>query len=472
MLKKNQLIPLEITGMTADGNGVGRHEGMAVFLPLSAVGDRVTAKIVKVCKSYAYGIIHEILEPSPARIQPDCPVFSKCGACSFRHLEYQEELRVKETVVRDAFQRIGKLEFPLEPILGCPQQDGYRNKAMYPVAPGDSSAKDAAAHNKGLAPSAPSVCGFYAKMSHRVIPYTACRLQPGIFQEIVECIMDYLNRENIPAYREEDGTGIVRHLYLRQGAYSGEIMVCLVVARWFSGKMKKASEGLCAELVRRFPKIRTVLLNLNPHRTNVILGEKNRVLYGDGLISDTMCGIQVSLSPHAFYQVNTLQAERLYGLAAEYAGLTGQEAVLDLYCGTGTIGLFLARCAREVVGVETIPEAVQNAQENAERNGISNIRFLCADAGKAAQDLASQGFHPQVALVDPPRKGCGQEALDALLHMKPDRIVMISCNPATAARDCAYLAEHGYVPVKGRAVDLFPRTSHVETIVLLQRKTL
>lgn len=448
-MKKNEIINLEITGMTAEGNGVGRSEdGMAVFVPLTAVGDVISCKIVKVTKSLAYGIIDRIITPSPDRAESGCPVSAKCGGCTFRHMTYSAELSVKDKLVRDAFLRLGGFDnIHFEAICGG-DEDFYRNKAQYPVAEQDGKL----------------ICGFYSKRSHRVVSFTDCRLQPKIFGEITEECLRLANEKNIPAYNEENGSGVLRHIYVRRGFHSGEIMVCFVVKNKsrqidFSDIAKKLSD--------KFADIKSVVMNVNPKNTNVIMGTENIVLFGSGDITDILCGKKITLSPMSFYQVNTAQAERLYRQGMEYAELTGSETVLDLYCGAGTIGLAFSDKAEKIIGCEIVPEAIENAKKNAELNGIKNAEFYCGDAGELSQKLADEGIVPDIAVIDPPRKGCDMLTLDSLVRMSPKRIVMISCNPATAARDAKYLAENGYCAKKARAFDLFPRTGHVETVVLL-----
>ncbi|MCX7657771.1 MAG: 23S rRNA (uracil(1939)-C(5))-methyltransferase RlmD [Oscillospiraceae bacterium] len=429
MLKKNDEIIVSVDGMTSEGNGVGRFEGMAVFIPFSAVGDVLKVHITKVQRTFAYGIIKEIITPSPDRIEPDCPVFGKCGGCSFRHISYDAELLIKENIVRDAFKRIGKIDVPFEDILGCEERNFYRNKAQYPVAEIDGKA----------------VCGFYSKRSHRVIPFVSCKLQPPVFEEILNFILYYVNQNKIPAYDESAGKGILRHIYIRQGYYSKEIMVCFVVFKDIKTRLLPLAEMIC----EKFSDVKSVVMNVNPMNTNVILGNKTEILLGSEEISDLMCGNRIKLSLQSFYQINTAQAEKLYGIVRDYAELSGKETVMDLYCGAGTIGLSLAKDAVQIIGVEVIPEAIENAKENASENMISNA--------------------PDVIIVDPPRKGCEKETLDAILKMDPKKIIMVSCNSATAARDCAYICESGYIPIKGRAVDLFPATMHVECLVLMSR---
>lgn len=449
MLNKNEIITLEISGMTNEGNGVGRYEGIAVFVPLTAVGDVVRCRIVKVMKSYCYGIIEEMISPSACRIEPDCEVYSKCGGCCFRHFSYEEELRIKQGFVEDSFKRIGKLELQYEDILGAEETDRYRNKAQYPVAEVGGKA----------------VCGFYSRRSHRVIPNTDCRLQPQIFADIANAVLRFTNDNKITAYDELSHKGLLRHVYIRRGEHSGEIMVCLVVTSIKSGMI---FTPLAQQLEKQFG-VKSVVLNENSRGDNVILGSKLKTIAGSDTITDIMCERRIEISPLSFYQVNTAQAERLYAIAAEYAGLTGNELLLDLYCGAGTIGLSMADKARKLIGVEIIAPAIENAKRNAQMNGIENAEFICGDAGKIAQILYSRGERPDVIIADPARKGCTPDTLEYMAKMQPERIVMISCNHATAARDCALLAELGYAPIKCRAVDLFPRSSHVETVVLMSR---
>ncbi|MBQ8967616.1 23S rRNA (uracil(1939)-C(5))-methyltransferase RlmD [Ruminococcus sp.] len=448
VLKKNDIIPLEIVDVTNEGNGVGRYNGVAIFVPAVAVGDVISCRIVKVKSSYCYGKVESFTHMAGCRIETDCPVSKYCGGCSFRHITYEEECRLKESFIRSSFERIGKLEPEYLPFVGCKDIDLYRNKAQYPVADENGAA----------------VCGFYARRSHRVVKYTGCKLQPAVFSEIVDTIISYVNSKHIPAYNEIALTGLLRHIYLRRGAHSGEIMVCLVIT-----DLKKADVfgDLVPLLLEKFKDIRTVLLNENPRNTNVILGSKMKFLYGDGTITDIMCGNKISISPLSFYQVNTIQAELLYSKAAEFAQLTADTELLDLYCGTGTIGLSMARQVKKLFGVEIIQPAIDNAVLNAQNNGIDNAEFICGDAGKVAKILYDRGERPNVIIADPARKGCDRDSLEYMAKMSPDRIVMISCNHTTAARDCAILGELGYSCDKVVGVDLFPRTTHVECVILL-----
>lgn len=453
-LAKNDIITLEITALTNEGSGVGHYKedssdgrGMAVFVPLTAVGDVISCRVVKVLRSYAYGRVEGILIASPDRAEDGCPVYAKCGGCCFRHISYEAELRAKQGFVQDAFIRLGGLSPEFLPIQGSESPEGYRNKLQMPVSKQDGR----------------TVCGFYSERSHRVIQVDKCALQPELFAEITRFVTEQADRLRISVYNEEKHEGVLRHIYLRQGHYSGEVCLCLVARRKvpeFKRLAKAAAE--------RFPEITGVVLNINRDRTNVILGEEEQVLFGRAEIKDTMCGVNVEISPKSFYQVNTPAAEALYRQAAEFARPEGK-LLLDLYCGAGTIGLSMAGKARRLIGAEIVPQAVENARENADRNSVKNAEFICADAGQAAQQLERSGERPDVIILDPPRKGCSEDTLTACAGMQPERIVMISCNAATAARDCKRLAELGYTAAMVRPFDLFPRTSHVECVVLIYK---
>ena len=453
-LQKNQVLTLQVERLSSDGSGVAHSpEGETVFIPGAAPDDEARVRIVKDCKRYAFGILDEVLTPSPDRIPVDCAVAGPCGGCSLRHLDYAAELRAKQENVADAFARIGGLDVPVLPIVGSPEIDRYRNKVQFPV---------------GTDKAGRPCIGFYAGRTHRIVPCPDCRLQPGVLNEIGNTLCAFFAEKGIHPYNEETGKGLVRHIFLRRGAHSGQIMVCLVCTR---AKIPSADE-LCTRLKEAFPDIVTILLNVNAKNTNVILGSETHTLYGQGYIEDTLCGVPVQLGPLSFYQVNTLAAEQLYGIAAEYAQLTPDDLLLDLYCGMGTIGLSMADHCRELVGVEIVPEAIESAKANAARMGAAisaKSRFFCADAGQAAAQLAAEGLHPDVVMLDPPRKGCDEATLSAVVRMAPRRVVYVSCNPATAARDAAWLEQNGYHAEKVQPVDLFPRTKHVETVVLLSK---
>lgn len=449
MLKKNQIEEAEITAMSSDGNGIAKIDGMVVFVPYTAVGDKLKIRIVKVQKNYSFGIIEEILEPSPDRVDDHCPVYKKCGGCAFRHISYEAELRHKAEFVQSNLRRLGGLDPVMLPITPSPLVQGYRNKAQYPIREYDGKIE----------------AGFFAKRSHRVISCASCDLQPAFFEQILEYTKQFLEEYHISAYDEQTGKGKVRHLYIRYGEVSGEVMVCLVVN---SERLPHAAEYV-EGLLKVCPQVVSVVLNINREQNNVILGQKCITLYGKDTIEDTLCDVRFELSPLSFYQVNRQAAEKLYRLAAEMAQFEGNELLIDLYCGAGTIGLSMTSNVRELIGVEIVPDAVENAKENAKRCGVENARFICADAKEAAAQLAAENLHPDVIVVDPPRKGCDLEVLQAISAMAPKRLVMISCNSASLARDCKELEALGYHLEKAAPVDLFPRTTHVETVVLLSK---
>lgn len=449
-MKKNDTVTLEITALTSEGYGVGRSEGMAVFVPFTAVGDIIEAKILKVLSSYAYGKIERIITPSTDRIDNECSAFGKCGGCVFRHISYEAELKAKDSFVRDAFQRIGGLTPVFLPIQGSDNIDRYRNKLQMPLA---------------KAADGSIVSGFFGERSHRVIPVKCCLLQPDIFAEITDFIKRQTKILGISIYNEETHQGVLRHIYLRKANSSGEICAVLIARRKIPEFQK-----LARELTSKFPQITGVMLNLNPDKTNVILGQRDILLCGRAELSDKMCGVSVEISPKSFYQVNTPAAEKLYRKAAEFAEPEGK-TILDLYCGAGIIGLSMASVAERLIGVEIVPEAVENARRNAKLSGYpSKSEFICSDAGAAASSLAERNIRPDVIVLDPPRKGCDEQTLLACAKMSPERIVMISCNPATAARDCKRLSGSGYNVRKVNAFDLFPRTKHVECVVSMSRK--
>lgn len=444
-IKKNQSIVLEITAMTSEGSGVGRAGGLAVFVPMTAPGDTAQVKIVKTAKNYAFGIVEELITPSPFREEADCPYFKKCGGCVYRHISYEAECRIKEERVRDALTRIGGFtEPPLKPITAAPSRLGYRNKAQIPI---------------GLDKDGRLLLGFYAAHSHRIIDAERCLLQPDIFTVITDVFRRWFEEFGDSVYDETTHQGVLRHLYLREGQ-SG-VMVCVVI----NADRLKHADQLTAMLRLDVPQVSSILLNINKEKTNVILGKKCRVLWGGDHITDQLCGLEFDLSPLSFYQVNRAQAEKLYIKAAVYAALTGEETLLDLYCGTGTIGLSMAQKAKKLIGVEVIPEAVENARTNARKNGIENAEFICGDAAKAAETL--RGERPDVIILDPPRKGLDSGLIATVSQMAPERIVYVSCDPATLARDLKLFAEKGYILREATPFDLFPGTAHVECVCQL-----
>ncbi|MBR1592479.1 MAG: 23S rRNA (uracil(1939)-C(5))-methyltransferase RlmD [Ruminococcus sp.] len=449
MFEKNQLFTAEITDITSEGSGVCRINGMAVFVPETAVGDVAEIKIVKVLSHYAYGIVNKLLSPSPDREERTCPAYKKCGGCVFRHISYDAECRVKDNIVKDAFRRIGGLEPHFDDFISADNIGRYRNKAQYPLAFQDGKA----------------VCGFYAPRSHRVIPIDDCPLQPEIFSDIVRCSLDFINSKKLSVYDEKSHTGMLRHIYIRRGHHSGQIMVCFVARKDISRQLSP----LVHILYHKFPDICGIHLNINPDKTNVILGDKYINLYGTE-ISDTMCGNKIIISPPSFYQVNTVQAEKLYAKALEYANPEPADIIADLYCGAGTIGLSMTDRVMSVIGIEIVPDAVCDAKRNASVNEIYNADFYCGDAGEVFENLRKKGCSPDIILLDPPRKGCSEYTLNTVIRANPKKIVMISCNPSTAARDADYLSEHGYNAEKVCGCDFFPATRHVECVVLMSKQ--
>jgi len=446
MLVKNQVYEAVICDYTAEGQGVAKIEGCAVFVPNAILGERCMVRIEKVGKTWAAGKIAQILEKSPHRVQRQCPISSSCGGCDFWHMDYEEETRLKADRVRQALNRIGGESLEEIPILSAPACTAYRNKAQYPVANGKHGV----------------YAGFYQAGTHRVVENERCLILPEETDLVKRIVMDHVNRHKITAYNEQTGKGLLRHIYVRRGAVSGQVLVCLVV----NGKKLPQAEALITRL-QTVPGFATLVLSVNTRPGNAVLGDDFITLYGPGYIEDTLCGLTFRLSPRSFYQVNHHQAQRLYEAAITQAAITGDDLVLDLYCGVGTITLAMAKAAGKVIGVEVVEAAVQDARENAMRNGIHNAEFFCADAGKAALELEDKGIRPDVAVVDPPRKGLNGDTIEALSKMQPRRIVYVSCDPATLARDVALLKEKGYRLKNAMAADLFPRCAHVETIVCL-----
>jgi len=451
MLEKNGIYETVIVDYTAEGQGVAKIEGCAVFIPNAIAGEKCRVRIEKVGKTWAAGKITELLEKSPHRVQRECPISSSCGGCDFWHMDYEEETRLKADRVRQALNRIGGEQLGELPILSAPTCHSYRNKAQYPVS-----------SKKGRA-----FAGFFRAGTHQVVESDRCLILPAETDKVKKLVIDYVNRYRITAYDEATQKGLLRHIYVRRGAVSGQVLVCLVV----NGRKLPHVEDLIARL-QTVPGFTTLVLSVNTRPGNAVLGEAFITLYGPGYIEDTLCGLQFRLSPRSFYQVNHHQAQRLYEAAIAQAEITKEDLVLDLYCGVGTITLAMAKAAGKVIGVEVIEAAVQDAKDNAKRNNIENAEFFCGDAGKAALELEAKGIRPDVVVVDPPRKGLNSDTIEALAKMSPRRIVYVSCDPATLARDVALLKNEGYVLKNAMAADLFPRCAHVESIALLVRTKL
>ncbi|MCQ2513972.1 MAG: 23S rRNA (uracil(1939)-C(5))-methyltransferase RlmD [Ruminococcus sp.] len=451
-LKKNDIIDLTISSATAEGNGVGKTEdGIAIFVPNSAIGDKLKVRILKTKKTYAFGKIEEIVTPSPTRTDIDCPYFAKCGGCVWRHINYDAECEIKQQRVEDAIKRLGGFtNIEIQPIIKSENTLRYRNKAQFPI---------------GTDKDGKPIIGFYAFHTHRIVDCMDCALQPEIFTQIMNITREFLESSENDIYNEQTHKGKLRHLYIRMGEITKEIMVCYVV----NGKGLKQEDRLIERLKAEIPNLKSVIINTNREQTNVILGNRNRIAYGTDYITDELCGYKFKISPFSFWQVNRRQAEKLYNKATEYAKLSKDSVLLDLYCGTGTIGLTMANNCKSLIGVEIIEDAIKDAIENAKINGIENARFICADASTAAEQLKNEGLRPDVVILDPPRKGCGEELVQTIKEMSPQRVVYVSCDPATLARDLKHFSSSGYEIQEITPCDMFSRTAHVETVCLLSR---
>lgn len=443
--KKNEIHRLEITGYSYDGAGVARLDGMTVFVAGAIKGETCDVQLLKVGKSALWGKAVRVVEPSPGRAVSDCPYYPKCGGCQTRHMSYPEELEFKRQRVEDALRRIGGTEVPVSVILGAENTLRYRNKAQFPVG------------REGN-------IGFYRARSHDVIDAEDCLLQAEPAARLRAALKGWMKEYRIPAYEENNHRGLIRHLLVRTNR-AGRSLCCIVA----NGDKLPHTRVLIDALQNGEPGLAGVVLSANKRRTNVILGDAFHTLWGQDFLEDTLCGLTFRLSTPSFFQVNREQAEVLYQTALDFAELAGNETVLDLYCGVGTITLIMAQKARRAIGAEVVPEAVRDARENAGRNGIRNAEFICADAFQAAWELADQGIRPDVICVDPPRKGLAPEVIDSICAMVPKRLVYVSCDPGTLARDVKLLGLQGYTPRKTAAVDLFPRTHHVETVCLLAK---
>lgn len=444
-LAKNQEHTVTIEGYGEGGMGVARIDGRVVFVHGALRGEKCRVLILKTLKSVAFAKVLEVLEPSSERITPDCPYFPRCGGCTYRHIRYEEELRLKKQRVQDNLSRIGGSDVTVEEILGARDTLRYRNKAQYPVS------KDGAV-------------GFYRARTHEVIECEHCLLVKPEADAAAEALREYMQSCRVAGYDEKTGRGLVRHLYIRSNA-AGESLVCVLV----NGDKLPKEDRLVTLLRDACPKCTGIVLGTNTKKGNVILGDRYRTLWGSDRLEDTLCGKTFRLSVPSFYQVNRVQAERLYAKAIEFAGLTGQETVLDLYCGAGTITLALSDHAKKVLGAEIVPEAIDDARENAARNGVKNTEFFCGDASDVAKKLARENLRPDVITVDPPRKGLAADVVESIAEMQPGRVVYVSCDSATMARDVKRLADLGYTAQRACAVDMFPRADHIETVCLLSK---
>lgn len=450
-VQKGKIYEVPVLRLGTSGEGVGRYENFTIFIPRALPGETVRARIQLIKKNYAIAELTGIVTASPDRIKPHCPVYDQCGGCQLQHMSYEGELKEKRQQVEDAIVRIGHLSHvPVLPVLGAPSPWHYRNKMQFPVA--------AAGRGK-------VAIGCFAASTHKVIDVADCAIQKEDNNAIIRVVRQWMKDFKIPAYDEDARTGIVRHIMGRVGVHTGEIMVCLVTA----GDMVPHMKDLVQRLRRDIPGLTSIVQNVNTRHTNVILGPKTRTIYGSDTIHDSIGPLTFHISAQSFFQVNSEQAQRLYEQALDFANLKGNETVADVYCGTGTITLFLARKARQVYGIEIVAPAIRDAVRNARDNHVKNAEFILGDAVYKLPELIREGVRPGVIVLDPPRAGCGEPVLKAIAQSRPERVVYVSCNPATLARDLAYLDQHGYQTIKVQPVDMFPRTHHVECVALLSR---
>lgn len=441
-MKKNDIVEIEITGMTDEGSGVGRFEGAAVFVPYALVGETVRAHIIKVYKSYSVGKLIEILKPSESRQKADCEYFYQCGGCAFRNTLYEEELKYKQQHIKDCLERIGKIQAEVLPVIGgC--RTAYRNKAQFPVG-GDGA-------------------GLYARHSHRIVKTENCLIQNEDSVRILKAVRAFMSEYNVAGYDEKTHSGVIRNVYTRQGG--GKTLVCIVT--------KTEEIPHCPEMVEMLRKSEVplwgILQNINPNKTNVVLGKEMKLLYGQDFMYDNIGDFKFKISPFSFYQVNPKQTKTLYDTVKKFLGNVSEKTVWDLYCGIGTIGQYAAGNAKRLAGIEIVPEAIENAVENAKINGIFNAGYYVGAAENLADRLVENEGSPDAVILDPPRKGCGRRLLDTVVKVKPERIIYVSCKASTLARDLAYLKEGGYETKIVQPVDMFPATPHVETVVLMSK---
>lgn len=453
IVNKNDIVELTIEDIGADGEGIGHIEGYTLFVKDALMGDRIKAKVMKTKKSYGYAKLMEILTPSPDRVEPRCPIASKCGGCQIQHLDYKKQLEYKQNKVKNCLERIGgftDIAGKMEPIVGMEDPYYYRNKAQFPI---------------GVNKEGEIVTGFYASRTHSIIDTSVCYIQAEVNEVILQIVKDFLKEYKISTYNEENHKGLVRHILTRVGFVTKEIMVCLII-----NGQELPHKDVLIERLKEIAGMTSICLNINKEKTNVILGDTVLTLWGQGYITDYIGEVKYQISPLSFYQVNPVQTKKLYEKALEYAGLTGHENVFDLYCGIGTISLFLAKKAKKVLGVEIVPEAIEDAKKNAKINGIDNVEFLVGAAEDIIPDkYEKENIKADVIVVDPPRKGCEESLLETIIKIEPKRVVYVSCDPATLARDLKYLCEKDFVIEKVCAVDQFGHSTHVESVVLLSK---
>ena len=450
MLKENGVYTVVIEDLTHQGEGVGKVEGFPLFIPGTVPGDTVKVQVRKLRKNFGLAELLQILEPSPDRVNAVCEHHNLCGGCQTLTLRYDVQLAFKEKQVKDALKRIGKIDTEVKPVLGMENPLRYRNKAQFPV---------------GYSHENLSI-GFYQRGTHEIVDMEDCSIQHPFNKEVIRVLKSYAEESNVSIYDEKTGKGLLRHLVTKIGFQSGEQMIILVI----NGHRLPEEALLIHKMTQEFPKLKSLVLNKNQRKTNVIMGPENRILHGQDHIVDTLCGLEFQISPHAFFQVNPVQTEVLYNQVLQLADLQGHETVFDVYCGIGTISLLLARKAGNVIGIENVEAAVQDARINAKRNSITNLEFHAANAEAIMPELASRNHMPEIIVVDPPRKGCDEKVLEAMASLNPSKIIYVSCNPATLARDLNYLESKGYQTMTVQPVDLFANTIHVESIALVMKE--
>lgn len=449
-VEKNKDYIIDIVSMGYEGEGVGKVNNFTVFVQGALLGETVKVKIVKLSKNFAHGKLLQVIKSSKHRIEPVCSIYKRCGGCQMQHMSYEGQLEFKTNRVKEVISRIGKLQdVVIHPTVGMKEPFRYRNKVQLPI---------------GKVKNEVSI-GFYAPRSHDIIDMDTCLIQDETADKVVQLTRDWINKFNIEPYNEEENKGTLRHIMIRRGFKTSEVMVVIVTKE----EVLPYSNEFVEIMVENISGLKSVIQNINSKKTNVILGSKNKVLWGKDKITDYIGEFKFNISPLSFFQVNPVQTEILYGKALEYAGLTGEETVFDAYCGTGTISLFLSQKAKKVYGVEIVPEAIEDAKKNAEENSVENVEFLVGESEKVIPELIKEGVKAEVVVVDPPRKGCERSLLEAFSIMGPDKIVYVSCDPATLARDLGILNELGYKTVEIQPVDMFPQTAHVECVVLMSR---
>ena len=453
-VKKNEEYIAEITAVSSDGNGICRIDGYTVFVPQTVTGDKVRILIVKANKGYGYGKLIEVITPSPDRTEPVCKSYKRCGGCQLMHMDYTYQLKVKADIIENAMRRIGGMkDFTVSDMVGAENPYRYRNKMIFPVG---------ADKNGGI------MCGFYAQRSHDIMPLDDCFAGGKFNAEIICAVKEYMLENNVSTYDENTHSGLVRRIFTRVSRKYGDIMVVISV----NGRNIPNREALISKLREKSGKITGIILNINKKNTNLVLGDENITIWGCDTITDSLLGLDFKISPHSFYQINPAMTEKLYAKALEYANLGGNENVMDIYCGIGTISLCAAKMSKHVTGVEIVERAIEDARENAAANGINNADFYASSAEDIVPKLIESGEKPDVVILDPPRKGSDEKTLSAVVTAKPERIVYVSCNPATLARDVKFLHENGYSLISACGFDMFPNTVHVETIVLLQNRNM